>query len=161
MRPRAFAAAALSLCVVGCGDDPVPAAALGASEVHDYEGELAVDIRASASIELHLGDAGALDVRIALAGLETKALFDPSAALSAKGRRQLFPEAGSELFTAAFALPASPSGACGAEPVTLALALLRREPNHRFGGSLTAYCGDKAAGVPARILRLSGDLEPH
>jgi hypothetical protein len=81
--------------------------------------------------------------------------------LAARGRRERFPETGTELFTATFTAAPSPSGACGADPVTLALSLHHRPPNRRFGGSLAAYCGTKAAGVPARIFRLAGDLEPN
>ena len=50
-------------------------------------------------------------------------------------------------------------GRCGGEPVSLALSLARRGDARRVAGGLTAYCGaDRFAGVPVRVLRLSGEL---
>ena len=149
---------ALALTLVACGDEAVPAPT-AAQEVRAYRGSLAVDIRGSAQVGLDLG--AGLDVTLALADVDTKGAFDAAAPLAAHGRRDRFPETGSELFSAVFPVAASPGGPCGDQPVTLALSLHQRPPNHRFGGSLTAYCGTKAAGVPVRILRLSGELDPQ
>ncbi|MSP62215.1 MAG: hypothetical protein EXR72_18160 [Myxococcales bacterium] len=86
-------------------------------------------------------------------------LLDPEKPLRARGRIELFPEAATEMYTARFSGAAVPAGLCGDQPVSLALSLVRRDGHARVAGALTAYCGaDRYAGVPVRLLRLSGDL---
>ncbi len=121
-----------------------------------YQGTLAVDIRGAVDVTLSPSDQG-LDVTLA-GWQDGYALFDPAKPLTAKGRTETFAESTSwEVYTAKFAaLPAS-GGACGDKPVSLALSLARRDGNPRVQGSLTAYCGGVASGVPARVLRLTGD----
>jgi hypothetical protein len=86
-------------------------------------------------------------------------VLDPAASLRANLRIEEFPEAATTLYVARLVSGARPSGPCGAEKVSLALSLARREGNRRVGGALTAYCGaDQWSGVPARVLRLSGNL---
>jgi hypothetical protein len=63
------------------------------------------------------------------------------------------------MYTARFDAPADPTGPCGSDPISLALAVRRRGKDAHVGGALTAYCGkDVWHGVPARVLRLAGDL---
>lgn len=79
------------------------------------------------------------------------------AVLAGTGQLERFPEADVTLITAKLSSPPVSGGPCGAEPVSLALALHRRGSASRVAGSLTPYCGsDVWAGVPARNpLRLS------
>ena len=155
---RLFAGALLLLA--GCGDEAVPAPAPAPGPV-SYRGTLSAELRGTADVSLIAGEGQALDVAITLHDVDTRGLFDATVPLRAPGRREPFPEAESELSTAVFSLApsADPSGRCGGEPVTVALSLHRRAPTTRFGGSLAAYCGPRAQGVPAWIFRLSGTLQ--
>ena len=159
-RARAVSALALgALLAAGCADEPVAPPAAGEPVILGWSGDLDAEIKAVAHVSLRR-DGGALHVELGFAQLETKQLFDASVSFTADGRVVSLPETGSELFTATFSAAPSPPGPCGAEPVALALSLHRRAPNHRFGGSLAAYCGAEARGVPVRIFRLSGSLAP-
>ena len=155
--------AALLCLAAGCGDESVPAPVPPVSETNSWRGSLSLEMRGSADVTLAAKPDGAVDVALALRDVDTRGLFDAATSLVASGRCEPFPETQSELFTATFPLAPSPSpeSKCGAQPVVLALALHRRAPNARFGGSLTAYCGERAAGVPAFIFRLSGTLAPE
>lgn len=117
-------------------------------------GTLDVDIRGKVDVVIAPSDQG-LDVT--LSGFQDGyALFDPAAKLTAKGKVGTFPEVPSwEMVTATFPLAAA-GPACAGKPAVLALSLVRRDGNARVQGSLTAYCGTQAAGVPARVLRLAG-----
>lgn len=140
-----------SLTSAGCYiDDPLPPV----ERPVVVEGDLAVDIRSSAHVTLSLtGDE--LGATIAM----DKGFGVAPAGLEGKGTVERFPEARTVLYAARFDAPADLEGPCGAEPVSLALALHRRGDNTRVGGSLTAYCGAATwYGVPAKVLRLSGDL---
>ena len=147
------------LAVAGCSDDAVavPAPAEGP---RSYRGTLSADVRGSAEVTLASRSQEVVDIRIGMRDVDTRGLFDAATALEGAGRREPFPETESELYTAIFSLEPStaPEGRCAGEPVTLALALHRRSPNDRFGGSLAAYCGSRAQGVPTWIFRLSGSL---
>lgn len=142
--------------LAGCGDDPVVAPPMVDSGI--YAGELAVDIRGKATIRIEPRSAEAVQVTLRFEGVNTLGLFDPATPIDIEGRRELFPETGAELYTAKIALPAYPPGVCGGEPVAVALSLHRARGNARFAGALTGYCGDRFFGVPAGMLRLSGDL---
>jgi hypothetical protein len=86
-------------------------------------------------------------------------LMAPNVALAGDGRLERFVEASSILYTARFSSPADPSGPCGNEPVSLALALHRQAGNDRVSGGLTAYCGaSQWHGTPKRVLRIAGSL---
>jgi len=121
-----------------------------------YQGTLAVDIRGSALATLSPSDQG---IDVTLAGWQDGyGLFDAGKPLTAKGRIETFAESpGWEMYTAKFAAIPASGGACGAQPVSLALSLIRRDGNARVQGSLTAYCGAAYSGVPARVLRLTGN----
>jgi hypothetical protein len=121
-----------------------------------YKGTLAVDIRGTVDVSLTPSDQG-LDVTLA-SFQDGYALFDPKTPLTAKGRTETFAESpGWEMYTAKFATVPATGGACGDKPVSLALSLMRKDGNARVQGSLTAYCGTSYSGVPARVLRLTGD----
>jgi hypothetical protein len=139
-----------SACADSTSSNPVDAA---------VKGTLAVDIRGSADVTLVPRGPHDLDVTVALA--DGYGLVAPGTPLSAKGRLETFPEASAwQLYTARFSSPPIPSGPCGDKPVSLALALSRRDGNARVAGALTAYCGDATyAGVPARVLRLTGEAK--
>ena len=149
------------LTLAACGDDTVPAPARPA--VTSYQGALSLELRGTADVTLTQTGSDTIDVGLAMRDVNTRGLFDAATPLAGPGRREAFPETESELYTALFAL--APSSAaespCGAAPVTLALSLHRRAPNLRVGGSLSAYCGEQARGVPAWIFRLSGTLTPR
>lgn len=115
---------------------------------------LDVDIRESASVRIERhGDE--LDVSIELS--QGFGVAPPGERLRGKGRLERFPEAEVSLYTARFSVRAQPDGPCGAEPISLALSLHRRDTGPRLSGSLTAYCGESVwHGLPARSpLRLS------
>lgn len=142
--------------VAGCGkgDD---ASSSGGTPPGTMQATLAVEIRDTADVTIVPRGSDATAVTLAFSA--GYGLFDPAAPLSAPGRIEAFPEAGMTLYTARFSAPAVASGPCGAQPVSLALALTRRGRNARVGGGLTAYCGaDTWSGVPARIVRIAGDL---
>jgi hypothetical protein len=121
-----------------------------------YKGTLAVDIRGTVDVTLSPSDQGT-DVTLA-SWHEGYALFDPTKPLTAKGRTEIFAESpGWEVYTAKFATVPPNGGACGTQPVSIAMSLARRDGNARVQGSLTAYCGISYSGVPARVLRLTGD----
>jgi hypothetical protein len=146
------------LALAACGDEAVPAPTPPA--VTSYQGTLSLEVRGTADVTLLHTGPDTIDVSLALRDVNTRGIFDSATVLSGPGRREPFPETQSELFTSTFALAPSTAAdpPCGAAPVTLALALHRRAPNLRVGGSLSAYCGDQARGVPAWIFRLSGTL---
>jgi hypothetical protein len=147
---------ALAASLAGCGDDPVVSPLTGQSGI--YVGTMAVDVRGKAVIRVEPRGGERIQVTLRFEEVNTLGLFDPATMIDIEGRRELFPETGAELFTAKIALPAYAAGPCGGEPVAAALSLHRARGNVRFAGSLTAYCGDRFFGVPAGMLRLTGDL---
>jgi len=135
----------------GCTDDPVPNLTK-----NPLRGELAVDIRDTAEVEIR-GEGPLLEAMVKLS--KGHGLAPEGAALTGKGREEAFPEASMTLYTARFDAPPAAGGPCGSAPVSLALSLHIRQGS-RAAGSLTAYCGAGVFhGEPARVLRLSGDLK--
>ena len=127
-----------------------------------YTGTLDVDIRGSVDVVLAQSGEQAIDVTLS-GWKDGYGLFDPQKPLTATGRIDRFPESpGWELYSARFAAaPAVPTGPCGAQPVSLAVSLARRDGNARVAGSVTAYCGaDQYAGIPARVFRVTGLAGP-
>ena len=152
---------ALSAALVACDDAavPVPAAGGAPGDGSAWQGELSAELRGFADVSLAAAGDESVAVQLTLREVATDGLLDPARPLVATGRRERFPEAGSELWVATFAdVTAS---ACPGGTATLALSLHRRPPDARFGGGLTAYCGAEARGVPARVFRLSGTLSPR
>lgn len=148
---RALALGLAAFAATGCYiDDPLPPV----PKPKVIEGDLAVDIRSQAHLVLSItGDELAATVHL------DKGFGVASASLEGKGAVERFPEAALVLYTARFEAPADPTGPCGDQPVSLALSIQRRGKNTHVGGSLAAYCGAAVGhGVPARMLRLSGDL---
>lgn len=155
MSPRA-ALVLSALLLAGCSEEekitPVP-------QLRAYTGTLAVDIRGAAAVAIAIEPDGAVAVTVQPDMTGAQDLLDPSTKLSAPGTVEAFPEAQGELYTAKFSAPARAGSPCGDEAISLALSLFRRGKGDHVGGSLTAYCGmDRFHGVPARVLRLSGDL---
>jgi hypothetical protein len=147
MMRRALIAGLALAC--GCTDDPIVTQ-------NPLRGELAVDIRDSAEVEIR-GEGPLLEATVKLS--KGYGLAPEGAALTGKGREEVFPEASMTLYTARFDAPPAAGGPCGSAPVSLALSLHRRQGS-RAAGSLTAYCGAGVFhGEPARVLRLSGDLK--
>lgn len=149
-------ALASTTLLCACGNDetvtPVP-------QAKTYEGTLDVDIRGHAAVTITVPPSGAPEIQLTVDSVNAAGLVDASTALKASGRVDAFPENDSVLYTAKFSQPALSGGPCGDQPVSLALSLHRRGTVTRVGGSLTAYCGkEHFFGVPAKILRLSGDL---
>ncbi len=155
---------ALAACLaIGCGsshDSTNKDQDAGAKDAgHEPEpkpltGDLDVDIRGSVHVEL---SADAEDLEASLTCKDGYHLAPSGTKITGKGHREAFPESDTALYTARFDAPADPAGPCGASPVSLSLALRRRGKNARVSGGLTAYCGkDTWAGVPARVLRLTG-----
>jgi hypothetical protein len=124
-----------------------------------YEGTLAVEIRGSATISIATRAGGAVDITLKPDEIGASGILDPAVSLAMSGRVEAFPETGSELYTAKASLPSPAGGPCGSDPMSLALSLHRRGNNSRVGGALTVYCGEgRFYGVPARVLRLSGEI---
>ena len=121
-------------------------------------GTLAVDIRQTVDVSLTPRGDGALDGALSFGDGDFQ-YFDAHTAFRGVVSVSTFPEAQTSMYAAIFAAPARTSSPCADQPLTLALSLVRRGTNARVGGGLTIYCGDgKTSGVPARILRLTGDL---
>lgn len=150
LAPIVLALAGLAGCGGG-GTSPTPPAPA------KLTGDLDVDIRSSAHVELVVTN-GDLTATITLTGNG----FDLAPApdkLQGTGHVELFPEADATLYTARFDAPAATGGPCAGQPATLWLSLHRQGKNAHVGGSLTGYCGSGTRhGVPARLLRLAGDL---
>ena len=155
MSPRS-ALVIMALLLASCSEEET---IVKAPQGHAYEGTLSLELRGSAAVSIVTAPDGNVTVTLKPDMTGASGLLDPKALLSAPGRVEPFPETASELYTAKFSIPASPDGPCGASPISLGLSLLRRGQNDRVGGALTAYCGqDRFYGVPAQVLRLSGDL---
>lgn len=155
-RPLALALALVSCApVFGCSknsDVPPPAADAGG-----LGGTFAIDIRGSIDVTMkQSGDA--LEVELVGRDMDFAGFFSAEEKLHAIGRVERFPEADLTLYTGIVSLPARAASACGVQPITMALSLSRRGQNARLGGGLTAYCGDRAVGVPQRVFRISGSL---
>lgn len=144
----------VALSIAGCyADDPLPSPPPPPVK-KTIQGDLAVEIRDTAHVELSLVG-GAIEASITL----SNGYGFASGALSGAGRVEPFGEAGSVLYTARFEAPAIFEGPCGGEDVSLALSLHRRGDNLRVGGALAVYCGKSVwHGVPRRVLRLSGEM---
>lgn len=155
--------AALATGATACGkSEPAPTPPLA-------KATLAVEIRQSVDVTLAnasknadgsglLGEGG-VDVDLVFARTGDYAFFDASQAFHARGRVEPFAEADASMLTARFSLPARASSPCGAQPLSLSLALMRRGTNARVGGGLTVYCGAEVwSGVPKRLFRISGEL---
>jgi hypothetical protein len=141
----------VAAATAGCwADDPLPKA----PEVKTLKGQLAVDIRDTADVVLTITE-GKIDASLTL----SKGFGVAGGTLKGSGTVEAFPEAGTTLYTAKIDAPADPSGPCKDAPISLALSLHRRGSDAHVNGALTAYCGKSVwHGVPARLLRLGGDL---
>jgi hypothetical protein len=147
-------ACALVACSKG-GDEPPaqPPSDTGTT----FGGTFAIDIRGSIDVSMkQTGDV--LDVELVGRDMDFAGFFAPEEKLHAKGTLERFPEADLTLYTGIVSLPARSASPCGAQPITMALSLSRRGTNLRLGGGLTAYCGDRAVGVPRRVFRITGSL---
>jgi hypothetical protein len=145
--------ACLAFVLFACADSTTPNPALAS-----YSGALAVDIRGSAHVTLTQRSVSDLDVTLSLD--DGYGFVAPKTPLTARGRIEAFPEARVwQLYTARFSSGPVTGGPCGEKSVSLALALTRRDGNARVAGALTAYCGATYAGVPARVLRLTGEAK--
>jgi len=120
-------------------------------------GTLSVDIRQSVTVTLTKRSETEHDIDLAF-GEGEFSYFDASTTLRGKGTIERFPEADTTMYVATWNLPARASSPCKSSPIALALSLARRGANARVGGALTAYCGDKAVGVPSRLFRITGNL---
>lgn len=124
---------------------------------HKPPPELELELRDKVSVSMEQSGEDVLTVTLTpSAGY---GLMAPNVALTGEGRLERYVEASSILYTARFSSPAEPSGPCGNEPVSLALALHRQAGNDRVTGGLTAYCGPgQWHGTPKRVLRIAGTL---
>jgi len=122
-----------------------------------WHGTLDVEIRDSVDVTMTPTSASDLDATLAFsAGYD---LFDATKPLKLPVHVEDFPEAGLTLYAGTLSSPAVAGGRCADQPVSLALALSRKEHNDRVQGSLTAYCGASTfAGVPTRVLRIVGSF---
>jgi len=122
-------------------------------------GTLAVDIRQTVDVALTpRGDGVKFDGVLTFADGDFQ-YFDAHAVMQGAVTLSTFPEAQTSMYAATLSAPARASSPCADQPLTLALSLVRRGSNARVGGGLTVYCGSgKTSGVPARVLRLTGDL---
>jgi hypothetical protein len=137
-------------CPANTTPNPAPKAMIGT---------LSVELRQTVDVSFtpRIGQDG-LDAVLAFGDGDFD-VFDAHTTLRGSVTVESFPEAQLSLYVATFSAPARAGGPCGDQPMTLALSLERRQSNARVGGGLTVYCGaSKASGVPARILRMSGDL---
>jgi hypothetical protein len=82
------------------------------------------------------------------------------ATITGSARIDALPEAGATIYTARLGGPVVEGGPCGAEPVSLALALHHDDDAAFVAGGVTPYCGaDAWWGVPPiEPLRISGKM---
>ncbi len=120
-------------------------------------GTLEIELRDQASVELVVRGEKLSATLTLPKGFGVAPAGEP---IRGEGRVEAFPEVESTLYTAKFSLPEQAGGACGTQPVSLALALHRGGDNAYVARSLTPYCGAQIwHGTPARApLRLSGSL---
>lgn len=144
-----------ALALAGCfQDEPLPPGVTPPDPVV-MSGDLETDIRDTTHVSLSITGA---DLTASLSVTRTFGVV-PGAAISGAGHLESFPEAEMVMYTARFDAPADPSGPCGAQPISLSLSLRRRGQDAHVGGVLAAYCGkDTWHGVPARMIRLTGDV---
>jgi len=77
------------------------------------------------------------------------------------GKRYTLPESRTLLYTFKMTATEAKEGSCQGQPVTLSLSLSTKEGIETLSGGLTVYCGTEILGSrPARIMRLSGRLQP-
>ncbi len=119
-------------------------------------GRLDLDIRWNADVVLR---AVGKDLTAKVTLSDAREVAVAGVALEGTGAIHAFPEADAVLYTARFVSPPVASGRCGAAPVSLSLALVRRSGNDHVEGGIAAYCGANTySGIPARMLRLAGVL---
>jgi hypothetical protein len=153
--------AILALAITGCADQETLVPPTPDAPAASYGGTLELEIRGSAEVSLTGTSPQETQVSVKITGAEAPHLLDDGTTLEGPGRFEPLPESESELYVAKLALPADPQGPCGAEPRAVALSLHHRKPGTRFAGALTIYCGTRHYGVPARVVRLTGTLEPR
>lgn len=155
--------ALLGLCAIalaaGCGDTTVPEPANAAAGIH-VRGKLSVDIRGTVDLAVDTDPSGMGFIALSWPAGDTLGALGAATELSGAVRRDGYDEQGARVLAAKLSLPPDPAGLCGAEPMSLAVALYQRGETTRAEGSLTAYCGDRFFGVPARIFRLAGNFDP-
>jgi hypothetical protein len=134
------------------GDDAVP------PNPNHLEGELAMELRDRIGVVIDI-DPTAATLHAKLTPNASYDVLPSGTTLEVDGRLMKLPEAGSTLYTAKLDLPPVPAGPCGSDPISAALSLHRQGNNATVMGSLAIYCGASTwHGIPARMLRLAGDL---
>jgi hypothetical protein len=156
MSRAALALAAAVVC--GCSASEVVEPA---PEPLHLEGDMSLELRDTMHV-LNTGAAGSDDtarpITVELTPSAGFGLLAAGTKLSVEGRLEPFPEASSVLYVAKVS-GAPQNGACGKQPISLALSLHRRLGASMVVGGLSAYCGaNRWHGTPVRILRLSGAL---
>lgn len=166
-RPMTLVFQAISITAAitwsGCGGGETQSGATTtttAAANGSYAGKLDLEIRGTADVTLDVTNSPETKVKLTAAGAEAPHLLDDGTTIEGPGRLELLPEAGSELYVAKLSLPADAAGPCGEKARSLALSLHHKKGASHFGGALTIYCGDEHHGIPARVLRLSGTLDP-
>lgn len=118
-------------------------------------------------VELELEMKDSIEIVVATIGTAVEVTIDPSdgfgvvqGTLVGPGRIDDYPELGAMLYTATFEQPAIADGPCADQPISLALAIHRKDDGEILAGGLTAYCGaDTYFGVPAiEPLRIFGRM---
>jgi hypothetical protein len=139
------------LAFLGCAEESGEAPVAG-----PLQGNLALEIRDQAELKI---EGQGQKRRISIQCSKGFGFAPEGQMLSAEGLAEAFPEAKMTLFTARFEPVSLPGSRCGAEPVSLALSLHKRDEAARVSGSLAVYCGAGVySGEPIRILRISGEL---
>ena len=121
------------------------------------KGELSLELRDTAAVTITRTSGDAISVSLtASAGYD---LLPADETLVGEGYIEALTEASATLYTARFEAPAQAAGLCAGEQVSLALSLHRPGDSDTVVGGISAYCGAGVwYGVPARVLRLSGEL---
>lgn len=147
----------------GCAGEtvnPAPSTTTTSSAPTSFTGKLDLEIRGTADVTIDLSTSPETKVKITTTGAEAPHLLDDGTTIEGPGRFEPLPEAGSELYVAKLSLAPDAAGPCGAKGRSIALSLHHKKGATHFGGALTIYCGDDHFGIPARVLRLSGTLDP-
>lgn len=171
---------ALALGLCGCSTDLPAPPNLADTSAGDATGTTAMPGSSEGSttagpepvvvldVELELEMKDSIEVVVTTSGTAVEVTIDPSDGFGVvqgtrvgPGRIDDYPELGAMLYTATFEQPAIADGPCGDAPVSLALAIHRKDDSEILAGGLTAYCGAGTYfGVPAiEPLRIFGRMQ--
>jgi hypothetical protein len=147
---KTLATSLLVATVTACDGTP--------SGVTTLEGTLAIEVIDSATVRIE-PRAESDSTKVTVTSQAGYGVLPPGEPLLGEGYAETISETEGTFYSARFSSEPIVPGPCGNQPISLALSLHRQGQNAAVFGGLTAYCGaDTWYGLPARVLRLAGDL---